>query len=134
MIRGLGFHIPPTTLGRIRSASDLLISAAALAAATVVAIVLVSSAAGGDDHEFYFELFSGELGAAPNAMAPKLSAGPFPELSICYSVGALAINALNDLHHDRDFAGRCEPGPLLPMGEMTRRALELLRRAHQDAT
>lgn len=76
--------------------------------------------------EIWFQLYSAPHRAPLTQMRAGVRAGPFPDTTVCYSVGALSIEALNNRYPAEDFMGRCGDGDLLTMHQMTDRALSIL--------
>ena len=70
-------------------------------AALAAAVLLATNARGQDAPPPYFvNLYAGPRDGGDAGVRFKLLAGPFPELSICYTLGAIAIEALNDKNPD----------------------------------
>lgn len=75
---------------------------------------------------YYFNLYSSDRDAGFPAMRAKLKMGPFPDLAVCYALGAIGLEALNDKYPTKDFAGGCQNGEILMLREVVDRALALL--------
>lgn len=100
---------------------------------TVIAILIIASTAHGQEPApVYLDVYAAPRGTGPTAMEPKLKIGPFPDVVICYSVGALSIDALNAANPHRDFMARCGDGDLLTLRGMTDAATALLPRPYAD--
>lgn len=84
------------------------------------------SAAPASGADVWFELYSSDAGAGPAALRPRTKEGPFPDVVICYVIGALAMDVLAEVRPERDYRGRCADGDLLTFREMTDRAMALL--------
>lgn len=76
--------------------------------------------------EIWFQLYSSPRLTPLTEMRERIRSGPFPDVVVCYAVGALALDALNQARPDRDYMGRCGDGDLLTLRQMTDRAIALL--------
>ena len=99
-------------------------------AVLVGSIAFVAMARGDEQRAYWFNLYSADRDAGFAAMRAKLKLGPFPDLAICYALGAIGIEALNDKYPDKDFAGGCQNGEILYLREVADRALALLPQDH----
>lgn len=122
--KSYGFDAPRGTAARITPAR-LAVAGGALIGAVIAILGIASTRADEPDH--WLDVYSAPRGAAPTEMKKRIRAGPFPEQAICYTVGALAIDALNATNPDRDFMARCDDGDLLDMRPMYDRAMKMLR-------
>ena len=123
------FGVSPAEAARIdaedRRAARLVASSLAVGIACAAAII-VSAVAQQPARTYWFDLYSADRGAAPGDMRWQLRMGPFRELSICYATAALGMDALDAANPSKDFAGRCEDGPLMTLRAVTDGALALL--------
>lgn len=122
--KSYGFDAPLGTSARITPAR-LTVAGGALIGAVAVLLGIAATRAEQPDH--WLDLYSAPRGSAPIEMKKRVRAGPFPAVAICYTVGALAIDAMNAEYPDRDFMARCDDGDLLDMRPMYDRAMQMLR-------
>lgn len=80
--------------------------------------------------EVWFELYAASRGAPLAGLERRAIEGPFPDIVICYSIGALAMSILEEVRPERDYRGRCGDGDLLTVREMTNRAMALLPKSN----
>lgn len=73
-----------------------------------------------------FRLYSSPRGAPLAEMQESVNAGPFPDVVVCLSVGALAIDELNGKNPDKDFMGLCGAGDLLTLRQMSDRVTAII--------
>jgi len=125
---------PPDGVGPENSRAELLVVddlrrlalVGIIIAGWVVALVVCSNARAQSLGPYYFDLYAAPRGEM--TMRPQASAGPFPDVAVCYAAGAIVIDALNAAHPDKDFMGRCDGGILLTGRVIAERALALLPR------
>lgn len=75
---------------------------------------------------YRFNLYAADCGAGAGAMRFKLAIKDVYSLPICYALGAISIEELNNKYPDKDFMGGCRNGELLTLREIADRALALL--------
>lgn len=98
--------------------------ATAFGAALIAGSIALVSTAKAEPPTFYLEMFKSPRGEM--VMSRFAKAGPFPDISVCYAIGAITIDAMNITNPDQDFMGRCDGGLLLTGREIAERALALL--------
>lgn len=89
--------------------------------AIVIAAVLFTTPAGAAE-QFWFELHAVKRGTPKSEMRLMVKLGPFDQKAHCYGIGVVVIEQMNASHPTRDFAGRCEDGPLLSLFALSERA------------
>ena len=108
----------------LRKTAIVLIAMIGLIVWLWVAAAVFAPRAGGEEvRHFQFNLYSADKGAGEAAMRFKFKMGPFPDLAVCYALGAIGIEKLNKEHPDKDFMGGCENGELLTLRQIAAFAL-----------
>lgn len=102
--------------------------AAALVLSTAVAVVMLATCAarGQEPAGYTLEFFSGPRGTQPGQMHRIGVTAYTMARPTCYAIAALSLDELNRRNPTKDFAARCETGPLLTLPDAKARALQLI--------
>lgn len=101
--------------------------AAAFGGALLLGSLAVATKAGGQEAGAYrFNLYAADRGAGVDAMRAMVQIGNIHSLPICYALGAIGIQELNDKNPTKDFMGGCVDGEMLTLRQIADRALALL--------